>query len=378
MYIIIMNKDKTLTTSKRINIYEGDKLADKVQFLFPQVYNGINLDECAVRINFRDLVGLEQSEVLVKDDELYKNRLSYRYPIDSKFTRSYGDIIYYISFSVMTDEETETEDVLFHTGSHMIKVLPRPDSVPPEEIFPEDSAGKILKEVYKIEERVDELEKDKKAIQSDWEQNDESQVNYIKNRTHYNYQETIEINETIGNDAISDELYQALITRNVENLIFFKEDHIFFKSESEKAISYYINDNYNKTLSLNKETRKVFVAEYYPSNPLPSFYLGSFSATGYYTNDVLKQLDEKYIPNNIQRSEPFNELAERVSYIENEGFMIISDDGTFTYINDGTDKLKFNIDETLITDDGQGNVVITSAGISVSDDGEGNLTITIE
>ena len=157
MYIIIMNKNKSLTTSKRVDLYEGDNLADKIRFLFPEVYNGINLDECVVRLNYKDLTGEEQSEVLEKDSDLYKNRLSYRYPIDSKFTRFYGDILYHISFS-MINSKTENENVLFHTGTHKITILPKSDSIPPEEILPEDSAGKIIKEVYDLEERVKKIE----------------------------------------------------------------------------------------------------------------------------------------------------------------------------------------------------------------------------
>lgn len=160
MYIILMNKDKSLTTSKRVDLYEGDNLADKIRFLFPEVYNGINLDECVVRLNYRDVIGEERSEILVKDTELYKNRLSYRYPIDSKFTEFYGDILFNISFSVTddTDGDGTTENVLFHTESHVIAIKPRPDSIAPEEILPENSTGKILKEIYDLEEQVKELE----------------------------------------------------------------------------------------------------------------------------------------------------------------------------------------------------------------------------
>lgn len=161
MYIIIMNNNKTLTTSKRVALYEGDNLADKVRFLFHQTYNNISLEDCVVRLNYRDLTGKEQSEILVKDEELYKERLSYTFPIDSKFTEFYGDILFDISFSVTddTDGDGTTENVLFHTESHVITIKPRPNSIAPDEIIPEDSASKILKEVHNLEDRVEELEK---------------------------------------------------------------------------------------------------------------------------------------------------------------------------------------------------------------------------
>lgn len=157
MYTIIMNNNKSLTTSKRIALYEGDNLADKIRFLFPQTYKDISLADCIVVLKYIDVTGQEQTEVLVKEDDLYKNRLSYKYPVDSKFTRFYGDILYYISF-LMFNEDENTEDVLFHTESHTITINPRPDSIAPDETIPEDSASKILKEVYYLEERVEELE----------------------------------------------------------------------------------------------------------------------------------------------------------------------------------------------------------------------------
>lgn len=156
MYTIIMNNKKTLIASGRINLYENDNLADKLRFLFPQTYKDISLNECIVRINYMDINGEEISEILERDEVLYKNRLSYRYPVDSKFTEYYRDIEYDISFSILKDGDGDgiEDDVLFHTKKHMIQIHPRPDSIVHDEIIPENSAIKILKEVYELEEQV--------------------------------------------------------------------------------------------------------------------------------------------------------------------------------------------------------------------------------
>ena len=207
MYIILMNKDKSLTTSKRVDLYEGDNLADKIRFLFPEVYNGINLDECVVRLNYRDVIGEERSEILVKDTELYKNRLSYRYPIDSKFTEFYGDILFNISFSVTddTDGDGTTENVLFHTESHVIAIKPRPNSIAPDEIIPEDSASKILKEVHNLEERIEELEKAEVNVDV------KDVVKYVKQELTENQKEQARIN--IG--AIDENNAKEIVKNNI-------------------------------------------------------------------------------------------------------------------------------------------------------------------
>lgn len=156
-----MNSYKKLTTSRKIDLYEGDNLADKIRYLFPQKYNGIDLSEYIVRFNYIDLYGEERSYILEKDKDLYKERLSYHFPVDNKLTEFFGKIVYYISFS----SKDNIKNVLFHTENHMIEILSRQDSIPPNEILPNNSAGKILKEVYELEDRIDELEKNSGIVE---------------------------------------------------------------------------------------------------------------------------------------------------------------------------------------------------------------------
>lgn len=68
-----MNQDKSLTSSIKTTLYQREKLANKIQFLFPQYYEDLSLDECTATLKYLDTGNEPHSEILVKDDELYKD-----------------------------------------------------------------------------------------------------------------------------------------------------------------------------------------------------------------------------------------------------------------------------------------------------------------
>lgn len=157
MHIIIMNKDKTLYTSKRVSLYEGDNFADKIRFLFPETYNDILLKDCSVRLHYNDSNGEECYDELVKDEDLYKGRLSYRHPIDSDFTEFARDIVVYITFSRI-NPDTNKEEIILHTGSCVISISPLPGS-DTTTIIPDNSVVKINKEIEKISSEMESFER---------------------------------------------------------------------------------------------------------------------------------------------------------------------------------------------------------------------------
>lgn len=158
MYTILMNNDKSLVASKRIDLYEGDNLADKIQFLFPQTYKDINLNECVIRINYIDLAGENIVETLIKDNELYKDKIRCVIPVDSELTLLYGDITFEVIFCLDIDGNFDLDvDSLFRTEQYTLSIIPHLTSIPPTEIIPENAAGKIIK---KFQEDFDKVKND--------------------------------------------------------------------------------------------------------------------------------------------------------------------------------------------------------------------------
>ena len=121
MYTILMNQDKSLTTSLRTTIYQGENLADSIQFLFPEYYETVNLSECVAVLKYIDQANIFHSEILARDSELYKGKVRCLLPVDSKLTQFAGNISVKISFVKIGDDSTLQE--LLKTGSTIITVL---------------------------------------------------------------------------------------------------------------------------------------------------------------------------------------------------------------------------------------------------------------
>lgn len=126
MYTIIMNKDKSLITTVKTTLYQREKLVDKIRFLFPQTYEDINLSDFIVVLKYLDQGNVAHSEVLVKEENLYEDKLSYILPVDTKLTAFAGDITIRISFLALNTANGLHEEVL-HTGETIITINPLKD-----------------------------------------------------------------------------------------------------------------------------------------------------------------------------------------------------------------------------------------------------------
>lgn len=71
---ILMLSDKSLVITVNTPIYQRDKLVDKLLFLIPSTYEDINLSDFDVILKYKDQMGNVNSELLTKQDGLYKER----------------------------------------------------------------------------------------------------------------------------------------------------------------------------------------------------------------------------------------------------------------------------------------------------------------
>lgn len=391
MYIIVMNEDKTLVASKRINLYEGDNLADKLMFLLPQTYKEIELGECIVRLNYTDLNGEEISEILVKDEELYKDRLCYRYPVDSRFTEYYRDIVYDISFSVDEDVDGDgiEDDVLFHTENHMIRILPRPDSIVHEDPIQKDAAGKIQKEMLELEHRIIALEEnvDVKDIvkyteqdlteeqkiqarknigaiskddvvveQSDWNQNDETSIDYIKNRPFYEYED---YSDVIFDQDINMSMYSEYTAAYIfepelpldrrEKCMVYIDDYAFLATEYAS-----INlDGYYDVIGMACEFGRTDIAIGLPVKT--NFHLKVCKKA-----KAIKTLEDKFLPENVIyfEAEEILELPDVSIKSNDDGNGNVNIETTGIEIDDGNEQLFITCKELTVIDDNNENITI--------------------
>lgn len=126
MYVVLMQTDKTLVQRNKVVIYQREKLVDKIRFLVPQTYEDITLSECTVVLKYLDQGNVAHSEVLTLEEDLYKDYLSYTFPVDTNITAFAGDCKLRLSFLRLNSENGLHEEVL-HSGETIITVHPLAD-----------------------------------------------------------------------------------------------------------------------------------------------------------------------------------------------------------------------------------------------------------
>ena len=148
MYTILMNTDKSLIATNRINIYQRENAVDKIQFLLPQTYEDLNLSEFEVVVKYVDQGNVAHSEILELQEELYKEKLQYILPVTTKITQFAGDVK--LSVLNVNLDNDEKEEVL-HTGETIINVK----SV--DDIFaftPKESLETIDKKILELQAAI--------------------------------------------------------------------------------------------------------------------------------------------------------------------------------------------------------------------------------
>lgn len=126
MYTILMNSDKSLVCTIKTTLYQRDKLVDKLQILIPQTYEDINLSDFMAVLKYVDQVNEVHSEILIQDEELYKDSyLRYTLPIDTNLTRFAGDIKLCLTLNKVDMEEMK--EYSLNTGETTITIAPLSD-----------------------------------------------------------------------------------------------------------------------------------------------------------------------------------------------------------------------------------------------------------
>lgn len=126
MYTILFkSEDKSLQATVRAKIYQRESLVDKFRFLIPQTYNDVDLSDFAVVLKYLDQGNEAQTEILTREDELYKDYYSYILPVDTNLTRFAGDITLHLTMSKVDMEEMK--EYSLETGETTITISPLSD-----------------------------------------------------------------------------------------------------------------------------------------------------------------------------------------------------------------------------------------------------------
>ena len=142
MYTFLINEDNTLTVSMQERIMERSKQVDKLHFLADPTYKGIDMSDYTVMLEYVLPISKRyKTEILVKSDELYKNKLEYTLPFDTNLTSEPGDIELQISFVTVTmDPDGTTVQHVRKVGPGVIHIVPISNW---SDIIPDDALGVI-------------------------------------------------------------------------------------------------------------------------------------------------------------------------------------------------------------------------------------------
>ena len=173
MYIVVMQKDKSLLATVTTTLYQHENLVDKVFFLFPQNYNGLELSECTAVIKYLDQGNVPHTEALQKSEELYKDHLQYFLPIDSSLTKFAGDVKVRITFS--KTDVAENKQYVLNTGEITISIAPLSDYY---SIVPDESLEIVDQLIGKLDAKIAATE----AIAEIYDKKKADNITYDENK----------------------------------------------------------------------------------------------------------------------------------------------------------------------------------------------------
>lgn len=126
MYTILLNDSNELITSVKERIMQRSKLVDSLHILVDPTYKSLDMSGFTVMLEYVLPVSREyHSEILVKSDSLYKEKLEYKLPFDTCLTKEAGDIEVQLTFvKVSMDADGNNTQQVRKTSTTTIKILP--------------------------------------------------------------------------------------------------------------------------------------------------------------------------------------------------------------------------------------------------------------
>lgn len=106
MYTLLLKSDNSLIATQRERIMQRSKLVNKMHFLVPTDYDGLDMTDTTVCLEYLKPISREyKSEILEKSNELYKEHLEYILPFDTELTREHGELELQLTFTCVSMDD---------------------------------------------------------------------------------------------------------------------------------------------------------------------------------------------------------------------------------------------------------------------------------
>ena len=153
MYTILVQDTNELVVSIKERIMQRSKLVDSLHFLAEPIYKELDMAEFTVMMEYLLPVSKEyKSEILVLSEELYKEKLEYKLPIDTKLTSEPGNIEVQLTFAkVDLDEEGNAIQYIRKTTPTVITIVP---IAAWSDIVPDEALNAIDQKLLKVDAQI--------------------------------------------------------------------------------------------------------------------------------------------------------------------------------------------------------------------------------
>lgn len=156
MYTILVQDTNELIVSVKERIMQRSKLVDSLHFLVNPFYKEIDVSDFTVCMEYILPVSKQyKSEILVLSEELYKDKLEYKLPIDTKLTTEPGDIEVQLTF-VKTDLDPDGNGLQYvrKTSTALITIVP---IAAWSDIVPDGALNAIDQKLLKVDAQIKAL-----------------------------------------------------------------------------------------------------------------------------------------------------------------------------------------------------------------------------
>lgn len=156
MYTILVGSDNQLVTSVKERIMQRSKLVDSLQFLVEPIYKGYDMSEFEVMLEYVLPVSREyKTEILVKSDELYKDKLQYTLPFDTNLTKEAGKVEMQLTFSKLTlDPDGGNVQQVRKTSKTSVTILPITSW---SDIIPDGALGALDQRIIATQAMINQI-----------------------------------------------------------------------------------------------------------------------------------------------------------------------------------------------------------------------------
>lgn len=212
MYTILVTQENELITSVKERIMKRSKMVDKLHFLVDQFYKeDIDMTDFNVTLEYVMPESREyKTELLVRSEELYKDKSEYTLPFDTKLTKEAGEIEIQLTFTkVDIDENGNNVQYVRKTSPTTITITPISawsDFVHDEALNAMDALALKLDGYMKQQEEIATMYQDEKADD-------------IKLDTSTGELYLVSKNDKIGTPIALDDLSDAIADHSDEGLV---------------------------------------------------------------------------------------------------------------------------------------------------------------